>query len=179
MDVIADPLKSAHHYGCSRPQSLHPMIERGIEMRVRGIIFVAVTLSFTLVLGAFQALHAAPQAALTEATYASTMTEIDLTVKDAETHLDATYWEDLGVDTDRLRALLGQVQGFWTARQAQPAVGFSEQAVAAAYALGQASGTQDNSAARQAMSDLKSACSACHMQYRERTDAGFRIKPGT
>jgi len=59
MDVIADPLKSAHHYGYSRPQSLHPMIERGIEMRVRGIIFVAVTLSFTLVLGAFQALHAA------------------------------------------------------------------------------------------------------------------------
>jgi hypothetical protein len=155
------------------------MIERGIEMRVRGILLVSVTLSFTLGLGAFQAVHAAPQAALTEATHASTMKEIDLTVKDAEGHLDATYWEDLGVDTDRLRALLGRVQTFWSARQAQPAVGFTELAVAAAYALGQASGSQDDSAARQAISDLKSACSACHTQYRERTDAGFRIKPGT
>lgn len=146
-------------------------------MHVRGILLAVSTLSFILVLGAFESLYAAPQAVLTEATHASTMKEVDLTVKDAETHLDATYWEDLGVDTDRLRALLGQVQGFWTARQAQPAVGFSDQAVAAAYALGQASGTQDNAAARQAMSDLKSTCQACHDQYRERTDDGFRIKP--
>ena len=154
------------------------MIERGIEMRVRGIILAAGTLSFILVLGASQALHAASQALLTEETYSSTMKEIAATVQDAEVHLDATYWEDLGVDTDRLRALLGQIQAFWTARQAQPAVAFSEQAIAAAYALGQASGSMDNSAARQAVSDLKSACQACHTQYREPTADGFRIKPG-
>ena len=98
---------------------------------------------------------------------------------DAELHIDAKYWGDLGTDTDALKALLEQVQTFWLAREVQGAVDFTEQALDATAALSRASGTEDVDQADQAFSDLKATCRSCHREFRERTeDRGYRIKPG-
>ncbi len=69
-------------------------------MRVRGILLAAGTVSFILVLGAFQPPNGAPQEILNEEGYAAVMKEIDLTMGDAAPHRD-----DLGVDTDALALL--------------------------------------------------------------------------
>ena len=91
-------------------------------MRVRGILLAAGTASFVLVLGAFRPPNGAPQEILNEEGYAAVMKEIDLTIGDTTMNIDATYWDDLGVVTDRLTMLFERVQAFWTARQVQPAV---------------------------------------------------------
>lgn len=147
-------------------------------MRLRGIFFPAGTVSFILVLGAFQPPIGAPQEILTEEQYAATMKEIDLTMGDAAMNIDAMYWDDLGVASDRLTGLFERIQAFWTARQVQPAVDFSAAAIAAVYAVGQASGAGSGSRANGAISDLRSVCRSCHTEFRERIDDGFRIKPG-
>ncbi len=49
-------------------------------MRVRGILLAAGTVSFILVLGAFQPPTGAPQEILNEEAYAAVMKEIDLTM---------------------------------------------------------------------------------------------------
>jgi hypothetical protein len=148
-------------------------------MRVRGIIFTTVTVSFILVLGAFQRPVRAPQEILTEEQYAAAMKEIDLTMGDAAMNIDAMYWDDLGVVTDRMTMLFERVQAFWTARQVQPAVDFSAAALAAIYAVGQASGAGSGPRANQTMTDLRSICESCHAEFREPIDGGFRIKQGT
>ena len=148
-------------------------------MRVRGrILLTTVTVAFIVVLGAFRPPIPAPQEIPTEEQYAALMREIQATVGDAALHIDASYFGDLGVDTDRLAMLFGQVEAFWTARQVPAAVDFTAKALAAAYALGQASGVESASRANQAISDLRAVCESCHSEFRERIDGGFRIKPG-
>ena len=148
-------------------------------MRVRGrILLTTVTVAFIVVLGAFRPPIRAPQEILNEEQYAAVMREIEATVGDAAIHIDAMYFADLGVDTDRLAMLFGLVEAFWTARQVPAAVDFTAKALAANYALGQASGAESGSRANQAMSDLRAVCESCHTEFRERIDGGYRIKPG-
>ena len=148
-------------------------------MRVRRILFATATVPFIFVLWAFQPPMGSPQEIVTEEQYAAVMKEINLTMGDASINIDAMYWDDLGVVTDRLTMLFGQVQAFWAARQVQPAVDFSVAALAATRAVGQASGAGSGSRVNQSMSDLRSVCQSCHNEFRERIDGGFRIKPGT
>ncbi len=148
-------------------------------MRVRGILLAAGTVSFMLLLGAFQPLMGATQEILTEEQYAAAMKEIDLQMGAAAMNIDATYWDDLGLVTDQLTILFERVQAFWTVRQVQAAVDFSAAALAATYAVGQASGARSGSRATQTMTELRSVCRSCHTEFREETADGFRIKPGT
>jgi hypothetical protein len=138
-----------------------------------------VTVSLVLVLGAFQPPIQAPQEILTEEQFAEAMQEIRATMDDAELHIDAMYWADLSSDSYRLQLLFGQIEAFWTARETQPAVDFSAEAVAGAYALGLTGGEMNGAAATDAVTDLRSLCRSCHTQFRERVDGVFRIKPGT
>ena len=148
-------------------------------MRVRGILIAAGTVPFILLLGALQPPMGAPQEILNEEQYSGAMKEIDFTMAGAAMNIDAMYWDDLGEVSDRLTMLFQRVQAFWTARQVQPAMDFSAAALAAIYAVGQASGAMSASRANQAMTDLRSVCRSCHTEFREETDDGFRIKPGT
>ena len=147
-------------------------------MRVRGILLATVTVSFILVLGAFQPPTGAPQEIVTEEQYAEVMNDLRLSMGDAAMNIDATYWEDLGAVSDRMTALFERVQAFWTARQVQPAVDFSAQALAVTYALGQASGAMSGPRVNQAMTDLRAVCQSCHTEFREEVGDGYRIKPG-
>jgi hypothetical protein len=147
-------------------------------MRIRGILLATVTVSFILVLGAFQPPTGAPQEIVTEEQYAEVMNDLRLSMGDAAMNIDATYWEDLGAVSDRMTALFERVQAFWTARQVQPAVDFSAQALTVTYALGQASGAMSGSRANQTMTDLRSVCRSCHTAFREEVGDGYRIRPG-
>lgn len=105
------------------------------------------------------------------------MKEIDYVLDEVEFHIDARYWADLGSDTDALRAQFERVKAFWAARDTEEAVGFVQQALLANSALSRASMESSKSGATQAVSELRAACKACHGEYREKTDDGFRIRP--
>ena len=148
-------------------------------MRASGtiIFFFVVSVAFTL--GAVRSSVEYQEAIVTEADFAAAMEEMDYVSGDAELHIDAKYWGDLGTDTDAMKVLLEQVRTFWVAREVRGAIDFTEQALAATAALSRASGTGDGGQADQAFSDLSATCRSCHREFRERTeDGGYRIKPG-
>ena len=121
----------------------------------------------------------ARQATPTEEEYGALMTEIRFTVGDAELHVDARYWPELGEDLDRLIPMFRQVEAFWTARGTDEAVGFATQALAAVGELSDAAGDQNPGASRAAITTLRGACQSCHENHREQTDDGYRIKSGS
>jgi hypothetical protein len=125
------------------------------------------------------ALSASPASgqALTIEGHEKAMKEIDYVLEEAEFHIDARYWADLGSDTDALRANFTRVKAFWEGRGTADAVGFVEQALTANSALSRASMASDKAQATTAVGELRAACKACHSEYREKTDDGFRIKP--
>ena len=121
----------------------------------------------------------ARQSAPTEEEYGPLMIEIRFTVGDADLHVDARYWPELGEDLDKLIPMFRQVEAFWTARGTDDAVGFVQQALAALNDLSDATADQDRGGARAAVVALRATCQPCHENYREQTDDGYRIKPGS
>ncbi len=135
---------------------------------------VALTISAAVTVGPVMAQESGP----TIEDHETAMKAIDFALDDAEFHIDSRYWADLGADTDALKVQFMLVRAFWAARDAEKAVGFVEQALAANSALSRASMESSKSGASQAVGDLRATCKACHSDYRERTDDGFRIRSG-
>ena len=145
-----------------------------MHYRRLGAIPLPLRLTLCIALMAFPA--AAQESPPTLEAYEKAMKEIDHVLDEAEFHIDARYWADLGSDTDALRANFNRVKAFWEARNASDAVRFVEQALTANSALSRASMASDKTQASRAVGDLRAACKACHSEYREKTDDGFRIK---
>ncbi len=135
-----------------------------------------VAFSVVLALGTLFA-SAAAQDAVTEADYDAAMKEIRFLASDVNIHIDASYWGDLGEDTDKLRREFAKVETFWKAQQQPDAVAFVGQALEAVSALSRAAGAEERSAATAGLTALGESCQACHAQFREETADGFRIKP--
>ena len=119
------------------------------------------------------------QSAPTEEEYGALMTEARFIVGDAELHVDARYWPELGDDLDTLVPMFQQVEAFWTARDTESAVGFAAQALAALNELGDASADESQGGARAAITALRGVCQSCHENHREETDDGYRIRSGS
>ncbi len=136
----------------------------------------AAALGSALAIG-FGATLATAQDAVTADDYEAAMQELRYLATDTSLHIDASYWGDVGEDSDKIRAELAKVESFWTAQEQPQAVEFATQAIAAARSIGRASGSQDRNAATTALSELRSVCQSCHAEFREETDDGFRIKP--
>jgi hypothetical protein len=147
-------------------------------MRRRWLAIAAHLMGPVLLIAIASSPVAAQEAAPTVEAYEKTMKEIDYVLGDVELHVDAMYWADLGADTDALRSLFARVLAFWEVRQASEAVGLVERALAATSTLSRASMESDKAAAGRAVGELKAACKACHSEYREKTDDGYRIRPG-
>ena len=81
------------------------------EARFTGVCFLCAVL-----LTAGGLVVRAGQEAPTEEEYPALMTEIRLTVSDAELHVDAYYWPEFGEDLDRLLLMFRQIEAFWQAR---------------------------------------------------------------
>ena len=121
----------------------------------------------------------ARQSAPTEEEYGPLMTEIRFIVGDADLHVDARYWPELGEDLDKLLPMLRQVEAFWTARGTDGAVGLAKETIAAFNELSAAAIDQNRGGARAAVIALRASCASCHETHREQTDDGYRIKPGS
>ena len=117
------------------------------------------------------------QGPISEEEYEAAMKEIRLTVSDVRGHVDARYWPELETEVGRLQTYFTQIEAFWTARGADGAVGFAQEALRALEGLLSASSDEDQAASRDAVKTLQGTCGSCHTQYREETDAGYRIKP--
>ena len=109
--------------------------------------------------------------------YEAAMQELRYLATDTALHIDASYWGDVGEDSDKIRRELAKVESFWTAQERPRAIELAAQAIAAARSIGRASGSQDRNAATAALAELRSTCQACHAEFREETDDGFRIRP--
>ena len=58
---------------------------------------------------------------MTEDEYDAAMNEIRMSAGDADGHIDARYFPELEEDGQGLASLFGQVEAFWTARNAEAA----------------------------------------------------------
>ena len=121
----------------------------------------------------------AAQEALTEETYGPTMSEIRLIVGDAELHVDARYWPELGEDLDKLFPMFRQIEAFWTARGNDDAVAKALTTIEALREIGAAGIAMEQGRARAGIRALRDTCQSCHDAHREETDDGYRIKPGS
>ena len=119
---------------------------------------------------------AARQQPVTEADYQAAMKEISFLVVDADSHIDASYWPELGDDVDKLIAQFEKVEAFWTARGTARAADLAQQALASIGKLNAASRDRNGGAGREAVAELRGVCQSCHEQFRERTADGFRMK---
>ena len=142
----------------------------------RAALRAAQALGAALAIG-FGATLATAQDAVTADDYEAAMQELRYLATDTSLHIDASYWGDVGEDSDKIRAELAKVESFWTAQEQPQAVEFATLAIAAARSIGRASGSQDRNAATSALAELRSVCQSCHAEFREETDDGFRIKP--
>ncbi len=114
---------------------------------------------------------------VSETDYDAAMKELRFLAGDVNLHIDASYWGDLGEDTDKLRREFATVETFWKSEQQADAVAFVGQALEAVSAISRAAGAEDKNAATAGLTELRDACQACHAEFREETDDGFRIKP--
>ncbi len=122
---------------------------------------------------------AAAQEALTEETYGPTMSEIRLIVGDAELHVDARYWPELGEDLDKLFPMFRQIEAFWAARGNDDAVAKALVTIEALREIGAAGVAMEQGRARTGIRALRGTCQSCHDAHREETADGYRIKPGS
>lgn len=121
----------------------------------------------------------AAQETLTEETYGPTMSEIRLIVGDAELHVDARYWPELGEDLDKLFPMFRQIEAFWTARGNDDAVARTLTTIEALREIGDAGLAMEQGRARSGIRALRATCQSCHDAHREETADGYRIKPGS
>ena len=145
---------------------------RSLSNTVRFVGVCLVVWVLTVVVGARQSVP-------TEEEYGPLMTEVRFTVGDAALHVDARYWPELGEDLDKLFPMFRQIEAFWTARGADDAVGFTQQSLAVLKELSDATVEQNRGGALEAVNALRATCQPCHEVYREETDGGYRIKPGS
>ena len=122
---------------------------------------------------------AAAQDPLPEEEYGPLMSEIRLIVGDAELHIDAAYWPDLGEDLDKLFPMFRRMEAFWEGRGTESAVKLIQDAIAALREIGQAGTAMERGPARTGIANLRAVCSSCHEAHREADGDGFKIKAGS
>ena len=119
------------------------------------------------------------QEPLTEEELSPLMTEVRFIVQDAELHIDARYWPDLGEDLDKLFPMFRRVEAFWEARGTESAVGFTQEAIEALREIGAAGIAMEQGPARAGIRSLRAGCQSCHEAHREEEGDGYRIKAGS
>ena len=119
------------------------------------------------------------QEPLTEEELGPLMTEVRFIVGDAELHIDARYWPDLGEDLDKLFPMFRRVEAFWEARGTDSAVGFVQEAIAALREIGAAGIAMEQGPARAGIRTLRAVCQSCHEAHREEAGDGYQIKAGS
>ncbi len=87
--------------------------------------------------------------------YDAAIDELRFILTDTAMHIDASYFGDLGEDSDKAFTQFSKIETFWKAKGQEKALELTEQAFAAISGISRASGAQDGSAATAALTELR------------------------
>ena len=87
--------------------------------------------------------------------YDAAIDELRFILTDTAMHIDASYFGDLGEDSDKAFTQFSRIETFWTAKDQEKALELTEQAFAAISGISRASGAQDGPAATAALTELR------------------------
>lgn len=123
-------------------------------------------------------LAAAAQEPLTDETYDPALSEIRLILGDAELHVDARYWPELGEDLEKLFTMFRQIEEFWTERGNDDAVARALASIERLRDIGGAAGEMDQGRARSGVRALRATLS-CHDRDQEEAADANCTEPGS
>jgi cytochrome c556 len=90
----------------------------------------------------------------------------------------ATDAATVAAEAKKLQALFKDAQGFWAARKNQEAADWSASAMTHAAEIEKAAAANNMDGVGAHRKELGGVCQACHKANREKTETGFRIRPG-
>jgi len=118
------------------------------------------------------------QQQVSEEDYDAAMKSISATVDGVNDQLEAQDAPSVGASGKKFVDAFAKAEAFWKARNEEQATTLSMEALAAARKFQEAGAAGNFDAASTAYGELRATCRPCHMQYRERTESGYRIKQG-
>ena len=89
--------------------------------------------------------------------YDAAINELRFILTDTAMHIDASYFGDLGEDSDKAFTQFSKIETFWKAKGQEKALELTEQAFAAISGISRASGAQDGPAATAALTELRAS----------------------
>ena len=90
----------------------------------------------------------------------------------------ATDNATVAAEAKKLQALFKDAQGFWAARKNKEAADWAASAMTHAAEIEKAATANNADAVGQHRKELGAVCQTCHKANREKTETGFRIRPG-
>ena len=90
----------------------------------------------------------------------------------------ATDGAAVAAEAKKLQALFKDAEGFWTARKNKEAADLAASAMTHAAAIEKAASANNMESVAAHRKELGGMCQACHKANREKTESGFRIRPG-
>jgi len=118
------------------------------------------------------------QQQVSEEDYDAAMKNVQATMEGVNDHLEAQDAPSVGADGTKFVNAFAKANAFWTARNEEQATAWSMEALVAARKFQEAGAAGNFDAASAALGEMRGTCRRCHMQYRERTEGGYRIKQG-
>ena len=90
----------------------------------------------------------------------------------------ATDGATVAAEAKKLQALFKDAEGFWTARKNKEAADWAASAMAHAAEIEKAATANNMDSVGEHRKELGAVCQTCHKANREKTETGFRIRPG-
>ena len=119
---------------------------------------------------------AAPRAQVDEE-HVGWMKTIQATTGSLRKNIEGKASDDIAKDAAKIEEIFKKCEEFWTKRNTEDAVKWSQQAQASAKEIADAAKGGDIEKASTSLRSLMSNCSACHGAHRERLpEGGYKIK---
>lgn len=90
----------------------------------------------------------------------------------------ATDGATIAAEAKKLQALFKDAEGFWTARKNKEAADWAASAMTHAAEIEKAATANNMDSVGAHRKELGAVCQTCHKANREKTETGFRIRPG-
>jgi cytochrome c556 len=90
----------------------------------------------------------------------------------------ATDGATIAAEAKKLQALFKDAEGFWTARKNKEAADWAASAMTHAAEIEKAAAANNMDSVGAHRKELGAVCQTCHKANREKTETGFRIRPG-
>ncbi len=133
-------------------------------------------LSLVLLLAVFTVFAAAPQTP-EEQEFAGWMKTAQATAGSLRKNIEAKAAEDVAKDAAKMEEVFKKSEEFWTKRNTEDAVKWSQQSQSAAKEVAGAAKSGDWEKASASLRNVMGNCAACHNAHREKLpEGGYKIK---